>query len=171
MLFNANLYDQVQAANGLKCRWLKYVASIFKQYQVWFNYIEKYWYLVKYGCMFNTAEGCLGDNERAARAVVLPAPEGAGRMMQSKPERSEGFDVIIRPTPEVAGRTTPEQTGHCSHFNTKLTDFAISSRKFALHSSHWIAVAAILFLQIQWALSPPLYSNKSNRTYCTKWGA
>ena len=28
--------------------------------------------------------------------------------MQSKPERSEGFDVIIRPAPEGAGRTTPE---------------------------------------------------------------
>ena len=31
-----------------------------------------------------------------------------------------GFDVIIRPSPEGAGRTTPEQTGHYSHYNTKL---------------------------------------------------
>ena len=50
--------------------------------------------------------------------VVCPAPEGAGRMMQSKPERSEGFDVIIRPAHESAGQTTPEQTGHYSHYNT-----------------------------------------------------
>ena len=42
--------------------------------------------------------------------------------MQSKTERSEGFDVIIRPAPEGAGRTTPEQTGHYSHCNTKLTN-------------------------------------------------
>ena len=41
-------------------------------------------------------------------------------MMQSKPERSEGFDVIIRPALESAGRTTPEQTGHYSHYNMKL---------------------------------------------------
>ena len=33
-------------------------------------------------------------------------------MMQSKPERSEGFDVIIRPAPSGAGRTTPSQPGH-----------------------------------------------------------
>ena len=47
----------------------------------------------------------LGDNDRAA---VQHPPEGGGRMMQSKPERSEGFDVIFRPAPEGAGRTTPE---------------------------------------------------------------
>ena len=43
-------------------------------------------------------------------------------MMQSKPERSEGFDVIIRPAPEGAGRTTPEQSSHYSHYNTKFRD-------------------------------------------------
>ena len=43
--------------------------------------------------------------------------------------------------------------------------FAIFSRKFALHSSHW---TPILFLEIQWALSPPLYLNKCNRTDCSK---
>ena len=53
--------------------------------------------------------------------VVRSAPEGAERMMQSKPERSEGFDVIIRPAPEGAGRTTPEQTDHYSHDIMKLT--------------------------------------------------
>ena len=51
--------------------------------------------------------------------VVRPASEGAGRMMQSKPEGSEGF-VIIPPALEGAGQTTPEQTGHYSHYNTKL---------------------------------------------------
>ena len=89
--------------------------------------------------------------------------------MQSKPERSEGSDVTIRPAPEGAGRTTPEQTGHYTHYNTKLTN----SRYFHGNShrigSHWTAVAAILFLQIQWALSPPLYLNKSNRTDCTTY--
>ena len=35
------------------------------------------------------------------------APERAGRMMQSKSEPSEDFDVIIRPAPEGAGRTAP----------------------------------------------------------------
>ena len=63
----------------------------------------------------------LGDNDQGCEGVVRPAPEGAGRMMQSKPERSEGFDVIIRPAPEGAGRTTPEQPGHYPHYNTKLT--------------------------------------------------
>ena len=43
-------------------------------------------------------------------------------MMQSEPERSKGFDVIIRPAPEGAGRTTPEQTGHYSHYNTELAN-------------------------------------------------
>ena len=62
--------------------------------------------------------GCLGDNDQGCEGVVRPAPEGAGRMMQSKPERS---DVIIRPAPEGAGRTTPEQPGHYPHYNTKLT--------------------------------------------------
>ena len=79
--------------------------------------------------------------------------------MQSKPERSEGFDVIIRPTLEGAGRTTPEQTGHYSHYNTKLSNSWYFY--FVPHSSHWTAVAAILFLEIQWALSPPLYLNKA----------
>ena len=52
--------------------------------------------------------------------------------MQSKPERSEGFDVIIRPAPQSAGRTTPEQTGHYSHYNTKLTN----SQYFHRNSYH-----------------------------------
>ena len=55
--------------------------------------------------------------------------------MHSKPERSEGFDVIIRPAPEGAGRTTPEQTGHYSHYNTKLTNsqyFHGNSHRIAL---------------------------------------
>ena len=43
-------------------------------------------------------------------------------MMQSKPSLRSGFDVIIRPAPEGAGQTTPEQTCHYSHYNTKLTN-------------------------------------------------
>ena len=91
--------------------------------------------------------------------VVRPAPEGAGRMMQSESEGSEGFDVIIRPAPEDAGRTTLEQPGHYSHYNTKLAN----SRY--VHGNSWhIAltengVVAILFLEIYWALSLPPYLN------------
>ena len=33
------------------------------------------------------------------------------------------FDVIIRPAPEGAGWTTPEQTGQYSHYNMKLDIF------------------------------------------------
>ena len=33
-------------------------------------------------------------------------------MMQSNPDRSEGFDVIIRPAPSGAGRTTASQPSH-----------------------------------------------------------
>ena len=62
---------------------------------------------------YNTWPGCEG--------VVRSVPEGAGRMVQSKPERSEGYNVIICPAPKGAGWTTPEQTGHYSHYNTKLT--------------------------------------------------
>ena len=57
-------------------------------------------------------------------------------MMQSKPERGEGFDVIIRPAPEGAGRTTPEQTGHYSHYNTKLTNSRYFHGNSLPHSSH-----------------------------------
>ena len=64
----------------------------------------------------------LGDNDRGCAGVVCEAPEGSGRMMQSKPELSEGFDVIIRPEPEGASQTTPKQPGHYSHYNTKLTN-------------------------------------------------
>ena len=66
--------------------------------------------------------GCAG--------VVRPAPEGAGRMMQSKPEPSEGFDVIIRPA--------PSQPGHYCHYNTKLTN----SRYFH-GNSHRIALTEL----------------------------
>ena len=56
-------------------------------------------------------------------------------MMQSKPERSKGFDVIIRPAPGGAGRTTPEQTGHYSNYNTKLTN-----SRYLHGNSHHIAL-------------------------------
>ena len=41
----------------------------------------------------------LQDND-GCKGVVRSAPEGAGRLMQSKPEHSEGFDAIIRPAPQ-----------------------------------------------------------------------
>ena len=56
------------------------------------------------------------------KGVVRRAPEGAGGMMRSKPERSEGFDVIIRPAPGGAGRTIPKQMGHYTNYNTKLSN-------------------------------------------------
>ena len=63
----------------------------------------------------------LGDTDQGCEGVVRPAPVGAGRMMLSKPERSEDFDVIIRSATEGAGRTKPEKLGHYPHYNTKLT--------------------------------------------------
>ena len=68
----------------------------------------------------------LGDNDRAARVLFVEPPDWAGQMMQSKREskavRSQGFDVIIRPAPDGAGRTTSQQTGHYSYYNVKLTN-------------------------------------------------
>ena len=75
-------------------------------------------------------------------------------MMQSKPQRREGFDVIILVTPEVAGRPTPKLTSCYSHYKTKLK-FAIFSRQFIPPGSQCTAAAAILFEEIQWASSPP----------------
>ena len=88
-----------------------------------------------------------------------------------QPNGSEGFDVIIRPAPEGAGRTTPEQTGHYSHYNTKLTN----SRYF--HGNlHRIALTELPSRpSCSWKSSehchPLVYLNKCNRTDCTKWGA
>ena len=105
----------------------------------------------------------LGDNDRAARVLFVQAPEGAGRMMQSKPEHSEGFDVIIRPAPEGAGRTTPKQTGHYSHYNTKLTNsryFHGNSYRIALNqpqsrpSCSWKSIVTII-ATLRWASCGP----------------
>ena len=63
---------------------------------------------------------CLRDTDRAVMLLFVQAPEGAGRTMQGKSERSEGLGVIIRPAPDGAGRTTPGKTGHYSHYITKL---------------------------------------------------
>ena len=50
----------------------------------------------------------LGNYVRGCLGVVCEAPEGSGRMVMPKPERSDGFDVIIRPEPECASQTTPK---------------------------------------------------------------
>ena len=83
---------------------------------------------LRHGALFRGLwPGCEG--------VVRPAPEGAGRMMQSKPALRSGFNCIIRPAPSGAGQTTPSQPGHYSHYNTKLTN----SRHFQ-GNSHRIAL-------------------------------
>ena len=104
--------------------------------------------VVKYVTSLSTvhclmAPGLVCENWKPT-GVMIPFGTGEGQMMQSKPERSEGFDVINGLAPKVAGQTTPEQPGHYSRYNTKLAKFAIFSRKFVSHSFHWIAVAAIL---------------------------
>ena len=58
----------------------------------------------------------LGDNDRAARVLFVQHPREQGEWCSQNPS------VIIRPAPEGAGRTTPEQTGHYSHYYTKLTN-------------------------------------------------
>ena len=88
--------------------------------------------------------------------VVRPAPEGTGRMITSIPERSEVFDVIIRPAPEGAGRTTHEQTAKSRYFHGNLCHIALTER----------GVAAILLLEIYWALSlPPFFLDHCKRTW------
>ena len=54
--------------------------------------------------------------------VLFVQHPGAERKMQAKPKRSEGFDVIIPPALEGAGRTTYDQIGHYPHYNTKLAN-------------------------------------------------
>ena len=54
-------------------------------------------------CVSNVIMGIMTGLHRAVR----PTPRGAGRVMQSIPERDEGFDVIIRPALEGAGRKSP----------------------------------------------------------------
>ena len=63
-----------------------------------------------------------------------------GRMVQSKPERSEGFDAIIHPAPIIT------RNSQIRHIFTEIR---------TAYSTQWTAAAAILFLKIQWALSPP----------------
>ena len=81
--------------------------------------------------------------------------------------RSEIFDVIIRPTAEGAGRTTPEQIGHYSHNNRKL----INSRSFHENSASLNRRGGHLVLWNPVSIVTPLYLNKCNRTDCTESGA
>ena len=52
---------------------------------------------------------CLGDSDRYYTGVICEPPGSSGRMIKLEPERSEGFDVIIRPEPEGASHTTLKQ--------------------------------------------------------------
>ena len=63
----------------------------------------------------------LGDNDRAARELFVQHPREQGEWCSQNPSVARDFGVIICPAPEGAGRTTPEETGHYSHYNTKLT--------------------------------------------------
>ena len=66
--------------------------------------------------------GCLGDNDRAANVLFVQHPRDQGERRRQNPY------VIIRPAPEGAGRATPDQTGHYSHYNAKLEFFIMKVR-------------------------------------------
>ena len=55
---------------------------------------------------------CNGNNDRSARVLFVQHPREQGELLTSKPPLCSGFDCIIRPAPEGAGRTTPSQPGH-----------------------------------------------------------
>ena len=98
--------------------------------------------------------GCsLGDNNRGCAGVVCEEPEGSRVMMQSKPEPSEGFDVIIRSEPEGASQPTLKQPGHYSHYNTKLTNYRYIHWKSCRTALVETGVAAILYMEIHRTLS------------------
>ena len=105
--------------------------------------------------------------EISVGSLALNFRKTIGQWLQPRPEAS-GLQHVTPRGLLIYGRTTPEQNSHHSNYNTKLTN----SRYF--HGNSYriaTAVAAILFLENQWALSPPLYLNRCNRTDCTKWGA
>ena len=112
----------------------------------------------------------LGDNDRGCAGDVCEAPEGSGRMMQSKPGRNAGFDVIIRPEPSGASQTTPKLPSHDFHYSTKLANYRYFYWKFCCTGLTEPGVAAILFLEIYWTLSLPPYLNNCNRTDGPKLG-
>ena len=92
-------------------------------------------------------------------------------MIKSKHSLRSGFDVVIRPAPEGAGRTTPEQTGHYSHYNAKLAN---SLYMYIHGNSCRIALTKPPRPSCSWKSSGivnPFVINKCNRKDCTKWGA
>ena len=95
---------------------------------------------------------CLGDNGRAVRLLFVQHPR----------EQGEGFDAIIRPSLEGAGWTTPEQTGHYSHDNTKLAN----SRYFQGNSSHIALTDRADSLNV-----PPLFNLCVGLCLVPKWAA
>ena len=113
---------------------------------------------------------CCSSSTRGSRAndcIIRLAPSGAGQATPSQPARVLTASLAL--LPQVLDEQYPRSpvTIPIITRNSQIRDIFT---KFVPHSSHWTAVAAILFLEIQWALPPPLYLNKSNRTDCTKWG-
>ena len=90
----------------------------------------------------------LGANDRAASVLFVQHPRKQGEWCSQHPSVVRVFGVIIRHAPEDAGRTTPKQTGHFSHYNTKLAN----SRFFQWNSCHIALterdVSLILLLEI-----------------------
>ena len=84
----------------------------------------------------------------ACAGVVCEAHEGSGRTLQSSPERSEGFDVIIRPEPEGDSQTRPKQIGPDSHYNAKFANSRYFRRKLcrAGHAEPGVAATDLLDL-------------------------
>ena len=93
--------------------------------------------------------------------------------MKSKPERSEGFDVIIRSELKSASQTTPKQPGHYSHYDTKVAYSRYFHWKLRLIALAETDVAAILFLETYWAYPYVTHGlclfPMSCRTLCLVW--
>ena len=83
-------------------------------------------------------------NDLGPAGVVCEAPDDSWRMMQSTPERGEGFDVVTHPEPEGDSQT---MSNHYSHYNSQIpyifTQILMKNR-----------IAAILLTEIHRALSP-----------------
>ena len=101
--------------------------------------------------IFNHDNDRIKENDRGCVGVVCEAPEGPGRMMQSKPEWSVGFDVSIRLEPKGASWTSPKQPGPYYHYDNKLAISQYFHWKLCCTTLTEPGVAAILFLEIYWA--------------------
>ena len=75
------------------------------------HYLNQWWLVYLWPGIMTELRGCCSSSTQYTREQ--------GEWCSQNPSV---VDVIIRPAPEGAGRTTPEQTGHYSHYNTKLTN-------------------------------------------------